>query len=243
MLLVQRISITTIIMNDISLIRLLQLVSPALPVGAFAFSQGLESAVENGLILNQGDTQKWVQGVLENNIATLDLPVLRYASAFLEDEDFHSIETLNAHVIAFRETREFRAESLKTGKALRRLLRDLHHSSSDLSTQAFLASMHFDEIDWVIAFAYAAKIGQVDKEAALLGYVWSWCENQIAAAIKLVPLGQTQGQRVLSVLGAHLPTVIEHSKTISIDQLGALSPYLAILSSQHESQYSRLFLS
>ncbi|MBX2848180.1 MAG: hypothetical protein KTR16_07670 [Acidiferrobacterales bacterium] len=222
-------------MMDLQLVRLLQLVSPALPVGAFAYSQGLESAVDSQLICDEKDTLEWVGGVLQNNICNLDLPALQYQMQYLSDEkDKKAIQDLNDRLIAFRETKELRAESLQMARALCRLLRDL-----DIDLQLLPKG----DLDWVTAFAMACVSQNIDSENAKLGYAWSWCENQIAAAIKLVPLGQTQGQRLLHKLGSTLPEYMAKTKQIDVENIGAIAPHLAILSSQHEVQYSRLFRS
>lgn len=219
---------------DIQLIRLLQLVSPTLPVGAFAYSQGLESAVDAQLISNEEMTKEWVVGILNNNLSKLDLPALKYQMQYLAKHDGVAIEGLNDRLIAFRETKELRAESLQMAKALKRLLTDLNIDLTHLPN---------GELDWVTAFAFAAHSQSIEIENAMLGFAWSWCENQIAAAIKLVPLGQTQGQRLLHQLGSMLSEQAAKAALIDIDKIGAIAPSMAILSSQHEGQYSRLFRS
>ena len=219
---------------DIELVRLLQLVSPSLPVGAFAYSQGLESAVEAQLVSNEEAAKEWIGGILNNNISHLDLPALKYQMQYLAEQDELAIERLNDRLIAFRETKELRAESLQMAKALRRLLLDLNID---------LTLLPEGELDWVTAFAFAATSQSIEIDNAMLGFAWSWCENQIAAAIKLVPLGQTQGQRLLHQIGSTLTEQVAKAKLINADNIGAIAPHLAILSSQHENQYSRLFRS
>jgi len=219
---------------NLKIIRLLQLVSPALPVGAFAYSQGLESAVEKKLVTDEESAKQWVQGILKNNLTYLDLPTLRFQIQFYHTISKRDLQVTNDRIIAFRETSEFRAESIQMAKALCRLLTDL---DVDLNL------LPQGDIDWVTAFAFAVGSQNIDLNEALLGYAWSWCENQIAAAIKLVPLGQTQGQRLLYQLGEIIDQQVMESQEVLLDDVGAIAPNLAILSSQHESQYSRLFRS
>ena len=219
---------------NLELLRLLQLVSPTLPVGAFAYSQGMESAVEHKLVADEISTKEWVQGILKNNLTHLDLPVLRFQMQFFHSADIDNLQKANDLIIAFRETNEFRMESVQMAKALCRLLADLNVD---------LTLMPKGDLDWVTVFAFAAGSHNININEALLGYAWSWCENQIAAAIKLVPLGQTQGQRLLHQLSDVIEQQVVRSQDIEFDAIGAIAPNLAILSSQHESQYSRLFRS
>jgi len=220
-------------MLDLSLVRLLQFVSPALPVGAFAYSQGLESAVVQGLLDDDLSTESWICGLLNQSLSQLDLPMLHHCLNALKQENEPQTTLLNQMCVAYRETLELRLESLQMGKALRRLLNDLQPS----------CQLPKGDLDWVVAFAFACHAYDIDSEHALLGYAWSWCENQVAAAIKLVPLGQTQGQTLLLRIAEKLPQLVAQAQTIALDNVGAMSPNMAILSAQHETQYSRLFRS
>jgi len=220
---------------DIALVRLLQLVSPSLPVGAFAYSQGLESAVSQQLVIDQKSTEQWIKGLLEYALKQLDLPILNHLMTAYQSQDLKKVLQLNKTILAFRATSEIRNESINLGRALRRLLLDLDIANAD--------SLPKEGIDWSTAFACAAISCDISNDKAMLGYAWSWCENQVAAAIKLVPLGQTQGQLILMTIGNRLPNVIKQASKIELDDVGATAPHLAILSSQHETQYSRLFRS
>jgi urease accessory protein len=194
--------------------KLLQLASPTLPVGAYSYSQGLESAIEAGIVHNAETAERWIGDVLEHSIGGMEAPLLW---RMLHGED------LNEMFIASRETAELRAETLQMGHSLCRLLRDLGIQGEDAS--------------YPQAFARAARHWKLEPRQALVAYLWSWVENQVLAAVKAVPLGQTDGQRMLLRLGEKL------DRFEVKEEVSNFVPNLAILSTKHETQYSRLFRS
>lgn len=244
-------------MLEPSLLALLRLVSPALPVGAFAYSQGLEGAVEQQWVNNEEQARKWISGVLRQNIAKLDLPALYWQLKALKEQALSEFCDCNKIVFAHRETAEFRLESHQLGLALLRLLRDTDAANDDISTtllrsDAKWGAQTFDkrQVDWVSAFAIAAHSYAITPNQALLGFAWAWLETQVAAAVKLVPLGQTQGQRMLIQLSNTILQIVnlliaDLSQKMTSEKrlIGAVSPNLTIVSSLHETQYSRLFRS
>ena len=208
-----------------NLARLLQLASPTLPVGAYSYSGGLEAAIEAGIVKDAPSAEAWIRDVLEFSIARMELPVfLSFLSAFSEESSSRTKE-LNELFLASRETAELRAESVQMGFSLRKLLIDLGAGEVPLEEPSFPA-----------AFAFAARQWKIDPDAALQAYLWAWLENQVMAAVKAVPLGQTQGQRMLLNLG----NLIGKTKA---EDIGNFAPGLALLSMKHETQYSRLFRS
>ena len=204
-----------------SLARLLQLASPTLPVGAYSYSQGLEAAVEAGIVSDAASAERWIADVLEFSVARMEAPLLW---RMLHGED------LNEIFIASRETAELRAETLQMGHSLCRLLEDLGFTDLPKGDVSFPA-----------AFALAARKWSIEPRAALLAYMWSWLENQVMAAVKAVPLGQTAGQKILFCLGEGLERVAHEART-GVELLN-FAPGLALLSARHETQYSRLFRS
>jgi urease accessory protein len=205
-----------------SLARLLQLASPALPVGAYSYSGGLEAAVDAGVVKDAATAQRWIGDVLEHSIGTFDAPCLRQMI-----EEPGKQEELNRLYIASRETAELRAETLQMGYSLCRLLRELD-----------VQDVPEGEVSFPAAFACAARSWSIDPAEAVQAYLWGWLENQVMAALKAVPLGQTDGQKMLLALGSLLKDL---SATPEI--AGNFAPGLAILSARHETQYSRLFRS
>lgn len=204
-----------------SLARLLQLASPALPVGAYSYSQGLEAAIEAGIVRDAASAEQWIADVLEFSVAPMEAPVLWKL--------MHG-EHVNEWFLASRETAELRAETLQMGHSLCRLLAQLE-----------LKDLPDGEVAFPTAFAIAVRHWNIEPRAALVAYLWSWLENQVMAAVKAVPLGQTAGQHILLRLGNDLERIAERAS--STDDLSNFAPGLAVLSSRHETQYSRLFRS
>jgi urease accessory protein len=223
-------------MKTPELVRLLQLASPALPVGAYSYSQGLESAVEAKIVCNAVTAADWIGDVLETSIASMEAPLfLRLAHAWANDEP-EAVAQWNAEFIASRETAELRAETLQMGYSLRNLLRDL-----EVGDCARLEAL--DEIAFPTAFTFAVAAWRIDVCEALAAYLFAWIENQVLAALKSVPLGQTEGQRMLLALSARIDAVVARAAAMQGGDLANFAPGLAILSSRHEAQYSRLFRS
>jgi urease accessory protein len=221
------------------LTRLLQLASPALPVGAFSYSQGLESAVEAGIVRDAASAQRWIGDVLAFSLARMEAPVLLRLIAAWQAHDNAAITHWNALFLASREAAELRAETAQMGYSLARLLPNLIEASA--SNLAQLAAL--EEIAYPTAYACAVTQWEIDSSQALIAYLWSWLENQVMAALKAVPLGQTDGQKILLTLGGRIAEIAEQSAQIADDALGNLAPGLALLASRHETQYSRLFRS
>jgi len=221
---------------QLALLKLLQLSSPTLPVGAFAYSQGLESAVDAGFVVDTNTLETWLLDTLKLSLLLLDIPVFSRLYRGWERKDMEAVRNWNSLLYAQRETSELRAEDQHQAVALGRLLADLGIGQAEEwktdKTACFLT-----------LFSLAAVTWNIEKEQAAYGYLWSWLDKQITAAIKLVPLGQTDGQRVLSRLLPQIPAIVEQGLACDDEQIGASLPMLAILSSQHETQYSRLFRS
>jgi len=199
----------------VNLARLLQLASPALPVGAYSYSQGLEAAVEAGIVRDAASAERWIADVLEFSVAPMEGAVVL---GTMKGED------LNEMFLASRETAELRAETVQMGYSLCRLLHELG-----------VEDVPQGEVAFPVAFACAAKSWGIAADEALQAYLWSWLENQVMAAVKAVPLGQTAGQRMLLSLSSKISSSREHFVNFA--------PGLAVLSSNHETQYSRLFRS
>jgi urease accessory protein len=218
------------------LVRLLQLTSPALPIGAFAFSQGLESAVELGFIQDEASARDWLAGTLQSGMVLLDLPVLLRLHAAWCAGDAGSVERWSAFLLASRETAERRDEDQKLGRALARLL-------SDQGVAAAAGWLERETVTHACLFALAASAYGIREEAAALGFAFSWAENQVGALSRLVPLGQLAAQRVLSAVGAQVPGAVARARTLADAELGVTLPGLALASALHETQYTRLFKS
>jgi urease accessory protein len=216
-------------------LRLLQLVSPTLPVGAYSYSQGLEAAIEAGVVHDAPSAAAWIEDVLHLSMGGVEAPIfLRLARAWA-CADSEAAVAWNEQFVASRETAELRAETLQMGYSLRRLLRDLA-----LDVQP-LDAMH--ALSYPAAFTFAVTRWHIDPEEALAAYAFAWVENQVLAAIKAVPLGQTDGQRLLLRLSVEVESMAQRARLAADDDLGNFAPGLAILSSLHETQYTRIFRS
>ena len=188
--------------TSLQLARLLQLASPALPVGAYTYSQGLEWAVESGIVRDEATAGRWIADLLDHGIGQLEAPLVAALMAAWRAGDLAEVECLNTEFLASRESAELRAETVQMGFSLRRLLRDLRDDSLAGVAQTVDA---WPEVAFPTVWAGIAAAWQIDREAALTAYLWSWAENEVMAALKAVPLGQAAGQRLLADLGARLP--------------------------------------
>ena len=217
------------------LLRLLQLASPTLPVGAYAYSQGMEHAIDRQWLSDAESTQEWIIGVMQHNMVYVDLPVFSRLYTAVSDDQGEAFEYWNQYLLASRESRELQNEDLHIGNALLQLLADLGMES---------ASTRIDQpVSFAAAFALASVDWNIDLGDAAAALLWSWADNQVAAAIKLVPLGQTAGQRILVNCMEQIPQAIQQGLALEDEAIGFSSPALAIGSAHHETQYSRLFRS
>ena len=222
--------------SDIARLRLWQLISPALPIGAYAYSTGLEYAVDCGWITDETTAGDWITGQLQHNLAALDVPVLARLYTAWQANDTNTAKHWSRFLLASRESGELLAEDRHLGSALARLLPELGLEEArewqDTPYSSFAALFTLAAARWRVPMAEAAQ-----------GYLWAWCENQVSAAIKLIPLGQTAGQRILSTITQQVPTSVNYGLQLDNDDIGAISPGLAQASARHEIQYSRMFRS
>jgi urease accessory protein len=218
-----------------ALLRLFHLVSPALPVGAYAYSQGLEYAVHAGWVHDEATTLDWLQGLSHSALGTLDLPILLRLHRAWSKDDVAAVRHWSAQLIAARETSELRAEERHLGRALARVLVELAIGEAAEWQQAAPA--------FATLFSLAAVRWHIGAGDALAGYLWAWSENQVLAAVKLVPLGQSAGQRLLHRLTNKMPAIVERAQTLTDEAIGVGSVSQALASALHESQYTRLFRS
>ena len=222
--------------DDSALLRLMQLVSPALPVGAYAYSQGMEYAVYAAWLRDEQSVAEWILGLLQQPLARVDVPVLaRLYRGWMSDDD-EAVLYWSAYLQACRESRELQEEDSQMGRALARLLRDLNIAGA-------APWVNHPDSGFAVMFSLAAVRWRVPLKAAAQGYLWSWAENQVAAAIKLVPLGQTAGQRILSRVSEAIPAAVSRGLVVHDEQIGFVAQRMAMGSALHEHQYSRLFRS
>lgn len=219
-----------------TLLRLFQLASPALPVGAYAYSQGLEWAVAAGWVVDEATLAEWLGEQLRHSLPRVDLPILVRLHAAARAADDDRMLHWSRELVALRETRELAADDCDRGRALVRLLRDL-------DVAAALPWVARPDVPFALATALAAAAWELPLDPTLHAYAWGWLENQVLAGVKLVPLGQVAGQRLLLRLAPRIAGAVATACTLDDDDLGGALPILAIASSLHETQYTRLFRS
>ena len=225
-----------VLTNAAGLQRLLQLSSPILPVGAYSYSQGLEAAAEAGDVHDTESAGGWISGILRHSVARLEAPILvRLLAAWSHDDDA-AVAHWNERFVASRESAELRAETLQMGYSMRTLVQSLELPGAERLSR-------IEALSWPAAWSFAAQVWRVAPAQALTGYLWAWAEYLVLAALKIVPLGQTDGQRLLLALSGPLVAAVRTASELRDDELGAFTPRLALLSARHESQYSRLFRS
>ena len=220
------------------LLWLMQLASPALPVGGFSYSEGLEAAVEHSLVTDEHSAQLWLIDQLYLVQARSELPVVAQAMKAWRTRDKAALQRLNHWVIQTRETFEMRLQTEQMGRSL--LIWVRNHQAADEADMQWCESL---PPTWPLVFALALNTHAVDTREGLLTCAFGWAENMVQAAIKSVPLGQLSGQRILAALSAEIPLAVEQALSIPDNQQQSFTPRLAILSARHETQYSRLFRS
>ena len=228
-------------LSPLALLRLLHLASPTLPVGAYSYSQGLEAAIEAGLVKDEKSAQAWITDTLAHSVARLEAPVFCRLHRAWQSEDRDAMQHWNNVFLASRDSAEFRAETVQMGYSLARLLRDLfpaHRLTEWLPPTVSEASLAFPG-----AMAAACVVLDTPLEEALHAYLFAWTENQVLAALKAVPLGQVSGQRMLFALEAPILDAAAHAMTLDDDGISNWTPGLSVLSMRHETQHSRIFRS
>lgn len=219
-----------------SLLQLIWLASPALPVGGFSYSEGLEGAIESAHVAPDS-IANWLMDQLHISLACADLAALCQAIDAARKQDVQRLQELNAWVLQTRETQELRLQTEQMGRSLMQLLAQ--------QDPIFVESAHLADQTptYPIAFALAASRTQASVQDCALAFAFGWAENMVQAAIKAVPLGQSAGQKILQHLSHEIPSAVDKAMRLTDGQRQAFSPMLAILSAQHETQYSRLFRS
>jgi len=223
------------------LLQILWLASPALPVGGFSYSEGLEAAVEAGLVTDEASAAEWLIDQLHLGLARADLAVVAQAIPAWRSDDLERIQALNAWVLQTRETSEFRLQTEQMGRSMLGWARNL----GDLGAGVFqrLQSAGLNPASYPVAMACAAASADTSVRDSLIGFAFGWAENMVQAAIKSVPLGQSAGQRMLARLAREVPDAVDHAQSLTDATRQAFTPLLAIHSARHETQYSRLFRS
>lgn len=222
--------------SDSRLIRLLQLCSSALPIGGFTYSQGLEWTVECQWVNSEDDLRQWLLDLIKTNLQQLEIPIFVRMTRACQDSDELALKRWSDILLAYRETSELRLEENNRGRAMTRLLVDLDMEIA-IDLQPVLAKTQ------TAGFALAANQWAIPVDTAAQGFAWAWLENLVISGVKLIPLGQVSGQRILRDLAESLSAAVAQGLIIPDDEIGSSSPALAHASARHETQYTRLFRS
>lgn len=229
-------------MPDTALLRLLQLASPSLPIGAYSYSQGLESAIDAGAVHDAASAHAWIEGQLDEVVGRFDAPLQWRLLCAFAARDAQEVALWSERWLAARDTTELRAETVQMGYSLRQLLAALLADCPGADA-ACLDLLDAAEPSLPAAYACAAAALGVPAPAALLGALFAWLENQVLVCVKTVPLGQVAGQKLLLALGAHVEAVARQAQSMADAALSNWAPGLSLLSMRHEVQYSRLYRS
>lgn len=218
-----------------SLLQLIWLASPALPIGGFSYSEGIEAGVEWAGLATEAAASDWLVDQLHLSLARGDLAVVAQSIEAWRAHDTARLKALNDWVLQTRESAEFRLQTEQMGRSFVEWLK-LHHDD-------VAASFDRTPISYPVAFAFAASRTDANVRDGCLAFAFGWAENMTGAAVKCVPLGQSAGQRMLGRLAGEIPQAVDHAMALTDDDRQAFSPMLAIYSARHETQYSRLFRS
>lgn len=228
-------------LNTHCFLQLMWLASPALPIGGFSYSEGLEAAVNAELVTNEQEALDWLMQQLHLTQSRSDMVAIAQAVQAWHERDLERIAALNLWVLTTRESSELRLQTEQMGRSLMEWLRNRHAQDAEATTS--IAWLNAQDASYPMAFALAAYLTGASSQESLLAYAFGWAENMVQAAIKAVPLGQSAGQRILARLTAEIPHAVSHALAVPPNQQQAFAPMLAILSARHEEQYSRLFRS
>ena len=217
-------------------IKLLQLLSPVSPVGGYSYSQGLEWAVNEGWVNNEESFARWVSELISSTLSEQDLPLLRKLYVSVQENDSSEVRYWSQFSIAVRDTAELRFEERCRAEAILKVLESIEPLNSDCEREYFLNTP-------LLSMAWFCVKNGIELQALLTAYAYNWLENTVVTGMKIIPLGQSSGQRMLYGFGEELEDAIKQSLNVSDDCIGISLPAVSMASSSHEVQYSRIYRS
>lgn len=225
------------------LLLLLQLASPALPVGGFAYSQGLEKAIEDGIVHDAATAGRWIGDLLTLSLARSEAPLWLRAFDACAGGDPAALSHWNEEIVALRETAELRAETQQMGSSLLRVFPALGIAPPVFDAQTGAGQPAVQPVAFPVAFACACATLGLPREEGLTVYLWAWAENQVLVAVKTVPLGQQAGQTLLHALQPVIAQAVQTAAALGDEDIGSAAVGFALACMRHETQYSRLYRS
>lgn len=231
--------ITIIMTTTTDLYRLLAWFSPSYPIGAFSYSHGVEYAVETGRVTNVASLTAWIAHILRHGAGWVDAVLLKEAHAAADD--MARLDDLADLAAAWRGTTEMALESTQQGGSYLSVTRAAWGEAPQLD--AFAALRSDKPVPLCIAVGVAAGAHKLGVETVLAAYLHAFAANLVSAAVRLIPLGQTDGQRTLSNLMPVVGSIVPCAMACPLDECGTASPMVDLTSMMHETQYTRLFRS
>jgi urease accessory protein len=220
--------------------KLLAWFSPAMPIGAYSYSHGLEYAVEAGLVSDAASLRDYVETALCHGTGQLDASLL--CAAYRANCEGHLLGEVVMLAAALRGTSEFALESAAQGRALLTLLRQAW-PAAELDGLAALCRQHEVEPAHAVTVGVACAAHGLPLQLCVIAFLHGFAANLISAGVRLVPLGQTDGQRLTAALEDAIRAVAADALAASLDDLGTASPMIDLCAIAHETQYTRLFRS
>ncbi|AFZ13398.1 Urease accessory protein ureF [Crinalium epipsammum PCC 9333] len=221
----------------LNLLRLLQLTNSALPIGAYSYSEGLETLVELGKIKDKQTLEHWLNQELYYGAIRLEAAVMARAFNSVMQGNWERLSYWNKWLSAARETEELRNQSWQMGYSLMRLIQEIQPETIPIVTACG------NPCNYAIAFGLISAYWEIDLLAATLGYLHSWASNLVNAGVKIIPLGQTAGQQIMLNLHSSITHAAQEILNLDDDNLNSCGWGLALASMAHETQYTRLFRS
>lgn len=223
--------------SDTALYRLMTWLSPSYPVGAYAFSHGIENAVERDYIRDRDTALDWIRDLVLHGNGRSDLVFLK--EAWDAYGDSAALRQIAAYAVAFQTTNELRTESVAQGRAFAEVTREAWHSERLIESLDAIA----DAPAYPVVVGVTAAAHAVGREDTMLAFGHAFAANLVSAAVRLVPLGQTDGQRMTAALEPDVGAAIGEATTLSRHTVSNATIYSDICSMNHETQYTRLFRS
>lgn len=230
-------------MQSLALLNLLQLASPSLPVGAYSYSEGIESLVDNSIITNQVELQAWLSNELKYGSISLETAIMLQSYRYFLANQLEKIAYSNDWLSAARETAELREQSWQMGQSLWQLLQKLDWDKIAIPNWDKITEAMTSPCNYAIAFGVGAALGEIPENPTIIAYLQSWTNNLILAGVKLIPLGQTQGQQILKNLGNTIVDTASRVVKLEVEELFTCNWGLSLASMAHQHQYTRLFRS